>query len=203
MAGRVRGDPLLGAIADVFGAEPRPAASASAAALLAASAGALAAPRPGCAFDPAIRALLATSPHPAAAAILGAQARIPWGTNPVADRVDAGFASLCAVATLMGPEGPIVSPDYRVGLFYQRPDCYYALHAHAADETYAILAGAALWTAGKDMRPRAAGDVVHHPSQTPHAFRTGREGLLALWRWSGDISVSSYVMLDDPAALAG
>lgn len=203
MAGRVGGDPLLSAIAEVYAAEPRPEAAASAAALLAAPRGTFFQPHPACEFDRAIQALLASSTHPAAAAILAAQERIPWGTNPVADRVDAAFTSLCAVATLMGPEGPIASPDYRLGLFYQRPDSYYALHAHDADETYVILAGTALWTAGTDVRQRGAGEVIHHPSLMPHAFRTGPEGLLALWRWSGDISVSSYVMLADPEVLAG
>lgn len=202
MAGRVGGDPLLCAIADVFAAEPRPEASASAAALLSAPSGTLLQPRPACELDLGIQSLLASSTHPAAAAIVAAQERIPWGTNPVADRVDAGFSSICAVATLMGPEGPVACPDHRLGLFYQRPDCYYALHAHDADETYVIIAGSALWTAGADLRQRGAGEMVHHPSLMPHAFRTGAEGLIALWRWSGDISVSSYAMLDDPEVLA-
>jgi mannose-6-phosphate isomerase-like protein (cupin superfamily) len=203
MAGHVGGDPLLCAIADVYAAEPRSEAAASAAALLSAPRGMFFQPQPACEFDLGIQALLASSSHPAAAAILAAQERIPWGTNPVADRVDAGFSSICAVATFMGPEGPVACPDYRLGLFYQRPETYYALHAHDADETYVILAGSALWTAGTDVRQRGAGELIHHPSLMPHAFRTGPDGLLALWRWSGDISVSSYVMLDDPEVLAG
>jgi mannose-6-phosphate isomerase-like protein (cupin superfamily) len=203
MAGRHGGDPLLSAIAEVYAAEPRAEAAASATALLAAPDGAISPPHPACAFDLSMQALLATSTHPAAAAILAAQERIPWGTNPVADRVNAEVTALCAVATLMGPEGPIHSEEHRLGLFYQRPDSYYALHAHDADETYVIVAGSALWTAGTDTRQRGEGEVIHHPSLMPHAFRTGPEGLLALWRWSGDISVSSYVMLADPETLAG
>ncbi|MDO7706055.1 MAG: hypothetical protein MUQ12_02810, partial [Loktanella sp.] len=37
---------------------------------------------PPCAFDADIRALLATSNHPVARAVLAAQTRLPWGANP-------------------------------------------------------------------------------------------------------------------------
>ncbi|MEZ5868756.1 MAG: dimethylsulfonioproprionate lyase family protein [Defluviimonas denitrificans] len=43
----------------------------------------------------------------------------------------------------MGPDGPIPAPDLRLGLLFQRPDSYYPLHNHDADETYVILAGEA------------------------------------------------------------
>jgi mannose-6-phosphate isomerase-like protein (cupin superfamily) len=78
-----------------------------------------------------------------------------------------------------------------------RPESYYPLHLHDADETYAIIAGQALWTAGDDTRMRGAGDMIHHPSLMPHAFRTGPEGFLAIWRWSGDINTHSYAFIED------
>ena len=40
--------------------------------------------------------------------------------------------------------------------------------------------------------------MIHHPSMLAHAFRTGRQGVLAMWRWSGDVSTQNYRMLDDP-----
>lgn len=191
-------DALLDALAAVYRCEGRAEAERTAHALLTTPAPEAFAPRPPCALDGMIRELLATSDHPAAAATLAAQEFIPWGTNPVADRMSDAAAAICAVTTLMGPEGPIPAPDLRLGLFYQRPDSYYALHNHDADETYAILAGEAFWTAGEDRRLRRPGDMIHHPSLLPHAFRTGAEGVLALWRWSGDVNIRSYAFLADP-----
>ncbi|MCV2867414.1 dimethylsulfonioproprionate lyase family protein [Defluviimonas sp. WL0002] len=193
-------DTLLSALAGVYQSEGRTEAERTARALTTTPAQHAFLPQPPCELDAMMRALLATSDHPAAQAILDAQHLIPWGTNPVADRMSDTAASICAVTTLMGPEGPILTPDLRLGLFYQRPDTYYALHNHDADETYVILAGSALWTAGDDIRVRKAGDYIHHPSLMPHAFRTGSEGILALWRWSGDVNTHSYAFLPDAAA---
>ncbi|WP_343080554.1 dimethylsulfonioproprionate lyase family protein [Ostreiculturibacter nitratireducens] len=195
-------DALLAALADIYRTEGREAADRTAQALTTTPAPESFLPQPPCELDAMMRALLVTSPHPAAGAILAAQEFIPWGTNPVADRMSEAAAAICAVTTLMSPEGPIPAPDLRLGLFYQRPDSYYALHNHDADETYVILAGEALWTAGDDTRIRRPGDMIHHPSLMPHAFRTGPEGLLALWRWSGDVNTHSYAFLDDPQAIA-
>lgn len=157
-------------------------------------------PVPPCLLDAGIRLVLGQSDHPVAKCVLGAQALLPWGSNPVEGNTEPGIASLISVATLMGPEGPIPAPDARLGLVYMRPDSYYPLHLHDADETYAIIAGHALWTAGDDVRIRGAGDMIHHPGLMPHAFRTGPDGFVALWRWSGDINTHSYAFIEGPAA---
>jgi len=191
---------LVDAICAVVAAEGRDAAARTARALADGGRRHVAAPQRPTEFDQRIRAILAGSTHPAAGAILAAQDLVGWGVNPVADRMTGQAASICAIATLMGPEGPVRSPCFRLGLFYQGRDSYYPLHNHDADETYVILAGSAIWTAGHDTRLRLAGDSIHHPSRMPHAFRTGGEGFLALWRWSGDINTHSYAFLPDPAA---
>ncbi|WP_420587788.1 dimethylsulfonioproprionate lyase family protein [Marivita sp.] len=156
--------------------------------------------RSTCLLDTGIRSVLSSSPLQAAQAILAVQDRLPWGSNPVEDNTEANIAAMISVATLMGPEGPIPAPDVRLGLVYMRPDCYYPLHIHDADETYVILGGQALWTAGDDVQMRGSGDMVHHPSLMPHAFRTGPEGFVALWRWSGDINLHSYAFVEEAAA---
>ena len=56
-----------------------------------------------------------------------------------------------------------------------QPHSYYPLHLHNADETYVIVAGQALWTAGTDIQIRRVGDMIHHPSLMPHAFRTRKK----------------------------
>jgi quercetin dioxygenase-like cupin family protein len=147
--------------------------------------------------DAAIRALLMASPHPAAQALLAAQSLIPWDTNPVGDVVPEEL-KVYTVSTLMGPEGPIYAPNLRCGLYYQRPGSYYPLHDHDADETYVILAGDTMWTAGEDTREREIGEMIHHPSHMPHAFATNG-GMLAMWRWWGDVNLESYRFLPDPA----
>ena len=190
---------LIAALAAVCDTEGRDAASRTAQSLRTTPAPVALAPRPPAPMDAEIRALLAASPHPAAAAVLAAQHRLAWDANPVADRMTAQAAAICAVATLLGPEGPIPAPDLRLGLLWQRPGTYYPLHNHDADETYVILAGQVQWTAGDDTRLRGAGEMIHHPSRMPHAFRTAAEGFVALWRWSGDVNTASYSFLDDPA----
>ncbi|SDC65620.1 dimethylsulfonioproprionate lyase family protein [Ruegeria marina] len=178
-------------------AEDRPEAARTALVLRELGPQQLCTPQPQSSDHLAIRSLLALSSHPAAAGLLSAFDLIPWGINPVAAQIgDRG--SMYVVANLMGPEGPVPCADLRMGLYYQRPNTYYGLHNHDADETYTILAGSAVWTAGDDTRLREAGEQIHHPSLLPHAFRTGPEGVLAFWRWSGDVNLHSYTMLDDP-----
>lgn len=188
---------MLSALAEVYEAEADPAGPHTAKTLMVTpSPVAFDAAVPSI-FDRAIRALQAGSVHPAARAVLLAQEILPWGGNPVEENTEPGIAAMISVLTLMGPEGPIPAPDVRLGLVYMRPDSYYPLHIHDADETYVIIAGQALWTAGDDTRLRGAGDMIHHPSLLPHAFRTGSEGFVAIWRWSGDINTHSYAFIED------
>jgi hypothetical protein len=185
---------LLGAIAAVYALEGREAGVQAAAALRAAPAPVW--PAGASVFAPLIALLLARAETPAARLLREMQDRLPWGENPVAGRLAADAPVIYSVATLMGPEGPVVCGNMRLGLFYQPPETYYGLHNHAAVETYAIVAGEMIWADGVETRLCRAGDFVHHASLQPHAFRTGAEGFLALWRWDGDIDVGTYRMLE-------
>lgn len=191
---------LIAALAMPLDAEDRPEAARTALILREMGPQQLACPQPAPDDAMAIRTLLANSDHPAARGLLDGFDLLPWGTNPVAAQVGT-LGAMYLVCTLMGPEGPVPCADLRMGLYYQRPDTYYGLHNHDADETYTILAGSALWTAGEDIRQRCAGEQIHHPSRMPHAFRAGPDGLLCFWRWSGDVNTHSYVMLDDPLTM--
>jgi len=141
-----------------------------------------------------IRALLATSSFPLARTMLAAFDALPWGDNPVVTRVSRRVDSLYIVSNLVGPDGPLHCPTLRAGLYYQHPDTRLGLHSHAAAETYVIVAGRALWTAGDTHREVAPGDSIHHTTYLPHACRTGPEGVVAVWRWSGEIGIDSYRM---------
>jgi quercetin dioxygenase-like cupin family protein len=195
--------PLLLALADLTAREARHKARATAEALRAAQDQ----PFPQCApsiLDRDIRAL-AQSPdaHPIAAEIAAAQDHLPWAASPAADQQPAYLAGGKAVATLLDPQGPMLSDHFRFGLLYQAPGVYYPLHAHEAAETYTILAGTAFWQAGQDRLTFCPGDAIHHPPQRPHAMRAGPAGFLAMWRWSGDIGFDSNHMLPDPEAGTG
>jgi mannose-6-phosphate isomerase-like protein (cupin superfamily) len=187
---------MLATIAELYETEANPQGPYTAKALLVAPFLApfeLAAP---CALDSDIRTILAASSHPVARSVLAAQHLLNWGSNPVESNTQAEIAALISVLTLMGPDGPIIAPDLRLGLIYMKPYSYYPLHLHDADETYAIVSGQALWTAGNETKMRGVGSMVHHPSLMPHAFRTGAEGFLAVWRWSGDINTHSYAFTE-------
>ncbi len=189
---------LLDEVGALLTSEPRREGAETARALLATPQPTQVKPEPPCLFDAAIQSCLDGSDDPLARALLAAQDLLPWGVNPVSDRMTPDAAAMIAVLTLMGPEGPVPSPFFRLGFVYMAPWSYYPLHNHDADETYVVLAGRALWTAGDDTRERGAGSMVHHPSLMAHAFRTYDEGFVALWRWSGDINTESYTFLPDP-----
>ncbi|WP_186766410.1 dimethylsulfonioproprionate lyase family protein [Phaeobacter marinintestinus] len=150
----------------------------------------------------AIRTLLFASPHPCAASMLAAHDKLPWGVNPVARKARTKDLEIYAVCDLMGPDSPVYSGHLRAGIYYQRPNLRYALHSHAAAETYVIVAGSALWTAGDTRKLLGPGDAVHHSTYLPHACQTGPEGVIALWRWSGDIGTDSYRIHDGQDAFA-
>lgn len=187
-------DPVLAFLAEmaaVFRQEPRDCAQQTADQLarFASSEFTRSADRADCA---AIRGLLSASPLAVAQAALAAHDMLPWGVNPVADQVSAADNALYSVLNLMGPDAPLFSPDLRAGLYYQRPNTRYGLHSHAAAETYVIIAGRAYWTAGDAQKELTAGHSVHHSTYLPHACQTDDQGVVALWRWSGDIGTESY-----------
>jgi hypothetical protein len=190
---------LLHALADLTDAEPAPEAHRTAAALRAAAAGQFFISRPPSALDAYIEAA-APLPGalPAARLVVDSQRLLPWQDSPAASRQPGGLSAIKSVATLLGPDGPIRSPDLLFGLFYQVPGSYCPLHAHEAAETYTLLAGTADWQAGDQRCTLGPGDAIHHKPQLPHAMRAGSDGFLAIWRWSGDIGFDSYRMLPDP-----
>lgn len=199
----MRSASLLHALADLVEAEPRPEARATARALREGAEIALP-PQPATPLAGAIRAACRLpGADPVAALVLQAMEHLPWADSPAASLQPTDLQAIKSIVELLGPDGPILCPDLRFGLFYQVPGSYYPLHAHEAAETYTILAGSALWQAGDARLTPGPGTAIHHPPQMPHAMRAGPEGFLAIWRWSGDVSFGTYRMLPDPEAAAG
>lgn len=93
-------------------------------------------------------------------------------------------------AALVGPDGPAVHAEIKLGILVLGPGEDYPDHAHPAGEFYLILAGHPEWRIGSGhWHSRRPGDLIHHPSEIPHATRTRCDGLLALYAWYGTINV--------------
>jgi quercetin dioxygenase-like cupin family protein len=87
---------------------------------------------------------------------------------------------------VFGTRGHFANDRVAAGVLILGPGIDYPDHHHVAEEIYIPLSGTALWRKGEgDYRPRAPGDVIHHPSNVNHAMRTGKEPLLALYLWRG------------------
>ena len=100
--------------------------------------------------------------------------------------VDASFLASYGWVDLVGAHGPRRAPGLRLGFLLLGARTRYPPHAHAAEEHYVPLSGAALWTRGRSppalQRP---GALIHHPPWAPHATETTDEPLLALYVWRG------------------
>jgi quercetin dioxygenase-like cupin family protein len=189
---------LLHALAELTDLEPAAEAHRTATTLRAAAATRGFASCPPSALDAGIHQAAGLRGALSAARLVAeAQRFLPWQDSPAASLQPTGLAAIKSIATLVGPDGPIRSPNLLFGLFYQVPGSYYPLHAHEAAETYTLLAGTALWRAGDRNLALGPGDAIHHPPNLPHAMRAGPDGFLAMWRWSGDIAFDSYRMLPD------
>ncbi len=191
---------LLLSLADIYSQEDRDGAQAIAAAYHRGAETAQPAPCPR--FDAMEMTILAATeraPHRAAQAARQAHRLLPWSrTGILDDQISEDISSIFAVATLVGPGALVDHADVRGGLFVQRSNAFYPPHAHAAEETYAMLAGNADWQIDlADWQHFEPGDLIHHPSEAPHATRTSALPILAAWRWSGDISTASYRMVTE------
>ena len=92
-----------------------------------------------------------------------------------------------AFAEIIGEQGLIVSENIRIGLFLQKPQVNYPLHAHEAEELYIILSGNARWKIDDKMFNVIPGTIIKHQSCQDHATFTEEETLFALWIWTGKI----------------
>ena len=92
-----------------------------------------------------------------------------------------------AFAEIIGKRGLMVSNYIRLGLYIQKPEINYPLHAHDAEEYYLILSGNADWQIENKKFRIGPGCIVHHHSSEAHGTHTGEEPLLAVWMWTGQI----------------
>jgi hypothetical protein len=150
---------------------------------------------------PAVRhlpeALAQTSPATAPLVRVLAEhaTRLPWGRTYTPDDFGATFHANYGWCELLGTRGPFACDRMALGVLLLGPELHYPAHRHVAEEIYVPLTGGAEWRAGDaDFAVRAAGCVIHHASNVPHAMRTRARPLLALYLWrGGDLAQRSEI----------
>ncbi len=146
---------------------------------------------PACAHLDAALALGTAATRPLIDAVAAARPYLAWKMMG-REGFDDALREQLAYVEIVGPEGAVVAPDLRVGLYIQAPGVDYPSHAHDAEELYLVLAGTARWQRGWNGSddPFATvppGEIRHHRAKEPHAMITGEQPLLALWTWRGAI----------------
>lgn len=87
---------------------------------------------------------------------------------------------------VFGTRGHFGNDRMAGGLLVLGPNIVYPDHHHVAEEIYIPLTGGTEWRKGEGgFVTRAAGELIHHPSNVNHAMMTGAEPLLALYLWRG------------------
>lgn len=119
---------------------------------------------------------------------------LPWQYHYQPRSADEDLSDRIAFAELIGPDGPMIAPDCRVGFTLMAEDTIYPLHAHPAVELYFVLSGNAEWQTATTCRIVPPGNLVLHRSSEAHAMRTYAEPLLALWGWSGDLDTAAFYL---------
>ena len=136
---------------------------------------------------------------PAAAALTEAATGAAWTQTAayVARPPGPGFLDGYAHATLAGPrdgspDGQPDGPPAALGLLLLGPGVHYPHHRHPADEVYLPLT-AARWSHDEQdpLSEEPAGTLLHHRPEQAHAMATDGEPLLAVYVWTGEVTVAS------------
>ena len=188
---------FLAAAADVFRRSGEPAAL-TVGALLTGAGGCITGAEPFANRVPAVAlhlktALDATNAHPLLSHLPCDLSVLDWQEVEWDVGMPAAFVGRYAFVELIGPDGMLPYAGFRFGLYLQAPETYYPRHWHTAEELYFLVSGMADWRQGANPAvARFCGDFIRHAPGEPHAMRTFREPLLAMWSWIGDLDTASY-----------
>lgn len=143
-----------------------------------------------------IQSALSTNPLPVSAKIAKVMSLIDWHHTGLADgRIRPEIAHHMATAELVGPDGMVFCEHMRIGLFAQSANVNYVAREHAAEETFIMLGGSAIWQAEDDPPELCkTGDMIFHPSNMSHISVTKNEPFIAAWRWTGDIGFDKFTL---------
>jgi mannose-6-phosphate isomerase-like protein (cupin superfamily) len=136
-----------------------------------------------------------TSRGPLAATLGSLAPSLTWTQNPNYRREppDPSFLDSYGYAVLVGPSDGapplVIDPGLALGVLLLGPGTHYPLHHHPAVEVYVVVSGdAEWWRDAGPWRPQDHGALIHHTPNMPHAMRTGKEPLLAVYLWRGDLA---------------
>ncbi|MDB6086320.1 MAG: hypothetical protein JWN43_4201 [Gammaproteobacteria bacterium] len=136
-------------------------------------------------------------------ALVSAAPSLAWQRSYSPAAVGATFFDNYGWTELAGLTGPTPSAHLACGVLLLGPHLFYPPHRHEADEIYVPLSGTAEWKGGDDeWREREPGSVIHHARYQPHAMRTGRAPMLALYLWRSD-NLAQKSRLDSQAPASG
>ena len=118
--------------------------------------------------------------------LAGKCSALRWGQTYTAADLGQRFIDNYGWTELFGTRGHFLNETMAAGFLILGPNITYPDHHHTAEELYLPLTGGTEWRKGEGaFVVRAAGEVIHHPSNVSHAMRTGVEPLVALYLWRG------------------
>lgn len=190
---------LIAALSDVFREEGRDGGLAASIALREAQSKpyrrTVSTADPGLVLESACRLSRAL---PLASLVMACRQILDW-TTWEGRGLEADLSAKLFTTELVGPDGHIAVDDVRVGLLVSASDTDYPISSHSGEETYFVISGLAEWAVGDQPHvPKTPGSFVHHPSWVPHGRKTRNEPFLGAWRWSGDLNLSTFSVVDTP-----
>lgn len=109
-----------------------------------------------------------------------------WGQTYSSNDFGAAFLDRYGWVELFGTRGHFASDVMAGGFLLLGPQIHYPDHHHVAEEIYIPLTSGSLWSKdGGAFEARAAGEIIHHPSNIRHAMQTNDNPLVALYLWRG------------------
>lgn len=135
------------------------------------------------------------------AQLIAAGARaLRWGQTYTEGDFGSAFLEAYGWTEIFGTRGHFANDMVAGGFLLLGPHITYPDHHHIAEEIYIPLTGGACWRKGGGaFVARAAGEIIHHPSDVAHAMMTGDEPLLALYLWrGGPLDQRSTIMAPGP-----
>ncbi len=106
-----------------------------------------------------------------------------------------GFSQNYAWCEIIGPQGFFPGFDFLLGFLLLGPHRHYKDHFHPAPELYWPLTAHSDWKKGDGpFIPRAAGEVIWHPSMAIHATITYDKPLLAVFAWTNDTEIGARLI---------
>ena len=138
--------------------------------------------------------------HGIAQALLAVSDQLEWRESSKSNKDGPDIALLLrnfAVATIIGPGGPLPTEQVYAGFSLQASDIYYPPHNHHAEESYWIIGGNGDWRVGANpwfaVQP---GDSVYHKSWARHVMQTNKQPLLNIWLWTSHLDSEVVIVRD-------